>query len=151
MDKHLEKILSFEKRFDLVFRDKGLLLAALYHSDPVLKKRFAVAGDKLLDFLLFDFLMDKGYSKGKLDCIRQRLNTDVSLARIGRDMGLSDFIIFPNSADVEERVTGDAYYNDTLEALVYVIMKDYGLDKVTQFAEEYIFSKIPENEYGCEN
>ncbi len=145
-----DKIRGFEEKYELVFRDKCLLLAALDHSDPVLKKRYAVAGDKLLDYLLFDYLMDRGYSKGKLDCIRQKLNNDVSLARIGRDMGLGEFIVFPPSADLREKTeTGDAYYNDTLEALVYVIMKDYGLDKVNQFATEHIFSKIPANEYRC--
>ena len=148
----MDRVLGFEDCFGLRFRDKGLLLAALDHSNPVLKKRYAVAGDKLLDYLLFDYLMPRGYSKGKLDCIRRGLNADPNLARIGRGMGLVDFIVFPGSAVEEERMeTGDAYYNDTLEALVYVIMRDFGLDKVAGFVEEYIFCEIPEDEYGCEN
>ncbi len=149
LEMHADKVSGFEKRFDLVFGDKGLLLAALDHTNPELKKQYAVAGDKLLDYLLFDYLMCRRYSKGKLDCIRQKINTDASLAKIGKDMGLSEFIVFPDSASERERETGDAYYNDTLEALVYVIMKDYGLDMVTQFVTEHIFSKISANEYRC--
>ena len=145
------KVLGFEEEFGLVFRDKELLLGALDHTKPDLKKQYAVAGDKLLDYLLFDHLMPEGYLKGKLDCIRQKLNNDVNLARIGRDMGLGEFIVFPDSAyDGQKLAPGSAFFNDTLEALVYVIMKDYGLEKVTQFVEKYVLSTIPENEYGCE-
>lgn len=146
-----DKVLAFETEFDMIFRDKALLEAALDHTKPDLKKQYAVAGDKLLDYLLFDYLMPKGYSKGKLDCIRQKLNNDVNLARIGRDMGLGEFIVFPDSADDGQKLApGSAFFNDTLEALVYVIMKDYGLEKVTKFVEKYVLSEIPENMYGCE-
>lgn len=40
------KVLGFEERFGLVFRDKGLLEAALDHTDADLKKRYAVADPK---------------------------------------------------------------------------------------------------------
>ncbi len=145
-----DKVQGFEDEFGLVFRDKGLLEAALDHTMPELKKQYAVAGDKLLDYLLYDYLMDRGYSIGKLDCIRQKLNNDVNLARIGREMGLNEFIIFPDSASDDEKLKpGSAYFNDTLEALVYVIMKEYGLEKVTELVGAYILSEIPENMYRC--
>ncbi len=145
------KVLEFEEAFGLVFRGKEELEAAFDHTKPDLKKRYAVAGDKLLDYILYDHLMPKGYSKGKLDCIRQKLNNDVNLAMIGRDMGLGEFIVFPDSADDMQKVApGSAYFNDTLEALVYVIMKDNGLDAATYFVLDHIVSRIPENEYGCE-
>ena len=66
-------------------------------------------------------------------------------------MGLKEFIIFPNSATEEEKTTGDAYYNDTLEALVYMIHKDQGTNTAMQFARKHIFSEIPVDEYGCKN
>ncbi len=140
------KVLEFEKAFCLVFRDKKLLEAALDHTNPELKKQYAVAGDKLLDYLLFDFLMERGFSKGKLDCIRQKLNNDVNLARIGREMGLGEYVIFPESATEEEKLKpGSAYFNDTLEALVYVVMKDYGLEKTEEFVEKHVLSTLPED------
>lgn len=135
----------------MVFRNKELLESALDHTKPEVKKQYAVAGDKLLDYLLYNDLMPLGFSKGKLDCIRQKLNSDVNLARIGRAMGLGDYVIFPDSVTEGEKVKpGSAYFNDTLEALVYVIMKDYGLEKVTEFVKKYVLSEIPENMYGCE-
>ncbi len=145
-------IISFEAKFTIVFDNKHLLLEALDHTalNSERKKQYAVAGDSLLDFILFDYLIcKKGYSKGKMDCIRQKLNTDATLAEIGRGIGLKPFIVFPISATDQERDSGSAYYNDTLEALVYVIMKDQGLDTSYRFVVDQIISNIPENEYEC--
>jgi dsRNA-specific ribonuclease len=98
------------------------------------------------------YLLGKGgYTKGKMDCIRQKLNTDTNLARIGRKMGLKEYIVFPNSAKEEEKITGDAYYNDTLEALVYMIHKDQDIHTAFQFVKNYILCEIPVNEYKCKN
>ena len=66
-------------------------------------------------------------------------------------MGLKEFIIFPNSATEEEKTTGDAYYNDTLEALVYMIHKDQGTNTAFQFVKNHILCEIPVNEYKCKN
>lgn len=121
------KVLGFEDHFGLVFLDKGLLLAALDHRGvgSERKKCLAVAGDKLLDFILYDFLIGKGVGyKGMLDTIRQNLSTDDGLALIGREMGLGEFILFPNSATEADIVSGKEFYNATLEALVYAIYKD---------------------------
>ena len=92
-----------------------------------------------------------GYTKGKMDCIRQKLNTDKNLARIGRDLGLKKFIIFPRSATEEEKETGDAYYNDTLEALVYMIHEDQDMESASRFVSKYIITEIPADEYNCIN
>lgn len=138
-------VLSFEKVFGLVFMDKDLLLAALDHTNLENKKRYAVAGDKLLDFILYDYLMDRDFSQGEMDTIRQKLTTDGKLAEIGREIGLGDFILFSDSSTEMDKEKGNAYYNDTMEALVYVIMKEYGLLKVTNFVKKYLLSKIQEN------
>ncbi|MCW4013907.1 MAG: hypothetical protein NWF07_13105 [Candidatus Bathyarchaeota archaeon] len=145
LEMHIEKVLGFEDHFGLRFCDKGLLLAALDRSGfgSERKKCLAVAGDALLDFVLFNFLLDRGgYSKGMMDGIRGSLNTDDNLAVIGREMELGEFIVFPDSATEVERVSGDAYYNDTLEALVYIVMKDMGLETATRFVAEHIISRL---------
>ena len=116
------------------------------------KKQYALAGDALLDFLLYEYLIGKGgYTKGKMDCIRQELNTDSNLARIGRKMGLKEYIIFPDSATEEETITGDAYYNDTVEALVFMIHQDQEKNATFHFVRKHIFCEIPVDEYRCEN
>ena len=145
LDLHIDKVLGFEDFFGLRFRDKGLLLAALDHSGfgSDRKKCLALAGDALLDFILYDFLLGRGgYSKGMMNDIRGSLNTDDSLAVIGRGMGLGEFIVYPDSATEAEKESGDAYYNDTLEALVYVVMKDMGLEAATRFVVKYILSRL---------
>lgn len=152
IEKYSEIMNGFEAKFEIVFNDNHLLLGALDHTslNSERKKQYALAGDALLDYFLFDYLIcKKGYPKGKMDCIRQKVNTDDNLAEIGRDIGLNPFIIFPNSATKQERDLASAYYNDTLEALVYVIMKDQGLDISYRFVLDHIISKIPENEYNC--
>jgi len=152
LEKHSDKIEIFEAEFEIVFNDNHLLLSALDHTslNSERKKKYAIASDSLLDFILFDYLICKrGYSKGKMDCIRQKLCTDDSLAEIGRGIGLKQFIVFPQSATNQEQDLASAYYNDTLEALVYVIMKDQGLDISYRFVIDHIISKIPKNEYKC--
>lgn len=78
-----------------------------------------------------------------MDCIQKKLNTDPNLAKIGKKISLRKFIIFPDSATEEEKEVSKAYYNDTVEALVYLIMKDQGLQSSIMFAEKNILSKIP--------
>jgi len=146
--KYSKEISGFEEKFGR-FNDKGLLLGALDHSEinSEKKKQYALAGDALLDFILFDFLLEKGgCSKGKMDCIRKRLNTDDNSALIGKSIGLREFIIFPDSATEEEKESSKAYYNDTVEALIYLIMKDQGLPSSIMFAEKNILSKISSEE-----
>ena len=145
---------SFEKKFCIVFNEKSNLISALDHTtaNSEKKKQYALAGDALLDFLLFEYLLGKGgYTKGKMDCIRQKLNTDTNLARIGRKLGLKKHIVFPNSATKEEKNTGDAYYNNTLEALVYMIYKDQDIHSAFLFVKNHILCEIPVNEYMCKN
>jgi len=154
LEKFANRIKGFEDKFGIVFNDKRLLLEALDHravnSDK--KKRYATAGDTLLDFILFDFLLKKGgYTKGKMDCIRRNLNTDPNLARIGKKIGLKKFITFPDSATEEEKETSKAYYNDAVEALVYLILKDQDLESAIKFVAKNILSEIPPNEYDCSN
>ena len=134
--------------------DKTKLLYALDHTpaNSEIKKQYALVGDALLDFLLYEYLLEKGgYTKGKMDCIRQALNTDLNLARIGRKMGLKEYIIFPDSATENEKCTGDTYYNDTLEALVYLLFLDQDINASKNFIRKHIFSEIPLNEYRCKN
>ena len=61
LEKFANRIKGFEDKFGIVFNDKRLLLEALDHravnSDK--KKRYATAGDTLLDFILYDFLLKK--------------------------------------------------------------------------------------------
>ena len=154
LEKYSKEISGFEENFEIRFNDKRRLLESLDHmaDNSEKKKQYALAGDALLDFILFDFLLEKGgYSKGKMDCIRKRLNTDENLALIGKSIGLGGFIIFPVSATEKEKESSKAYYNDTVEALVYLIMKDQCLQSSVRFAEKNILSKIPSDEYGCVN
>jgi len=146
------KLKRFKDRYGVVFNDKRHLLEALDHTpiNSEKKKKYALAGDALLDFILYDYLLKKGtYSKGKMDCIRQKLNTDDNLACIGKKIGLDEFIIFPKSASEDEIVLSKTYYNDTLEALLYLILKDQDLESTIQFVKKYILSEIPKNEYDC--
>ena len=154
IEKYQQEWKRFEESFNIAFDDKRHLISALDHTvgNSEKKKQYALAGDALLVFLLYEYLIVKGgYTKGKMDCIRQELNTDQNLARIGRKLGLSECIIFPDSATDEEKIDGDAYYNDTVEALVYMIQRDQDINTAFAFVRKYIFSEIPIDEYECKN
>lgn len=153
IEKYFKEWKGFEEKFNIIFNEKRHLILALDHTAANSeKKKYALAGDALLDFFLFKYLMRKGgYNIGNLDCIRTNLNTNPNLARIGRSIGLKKFIIFPESATDEEKETGNAYYNDTIEALVYMIHEDKDMESAFHFVRNYIFSEIPVDEYGCKN
>jgi dsRNA-specific ribonuclease len=129
----LEK--AFEEYYNTVLREKELSLKALDHSGDLKEKEmYALAGDALLDFHLFEYLMDKpNQSKQVMDNIRQKINTDPNFARIGRLMGLKTYIKFPHSAPEIEKETADSYYNMTLEALAYVVFRNGGIDASRNF------------------
>lgn len=154
IENNTKALKGFEEKFGIIFNDRRNLLSALNHAtaSSEKKKQYALVGDALLDFLLYEYLLKKGgYTKGKMDCIRQALNTDLNLARIGRKMGLKEYIIFPHSASEDEKCTGDAYYHDTVEALVYLIHRDQNIEVITKFVRKHIFSEIPLDEYRCKN
>jgi len=154
IDKYAKELNGFEEKFNIIFNDKSNLLSALDHTaaNSEKKKQYALAGDALLDYLLYEYLLEKGgYTKGKMDCIRQALTADLNLARIGRKMGLKEYIIFPNSATEEEKCRGDSYYHDTVEALVYLIHQDHDIYATINFVRKQIFCEVPFNEYECEN
>jgi len=138
----LEK--SFEEYYRTVLKDKELVLKALDHSgDLEVKEMYALAGDALLDFHLFEYLMDKpNQSKQVMDNMRQKINTDPNFARIGRLMGLKTYIKFPHSAPEIEKETADSYYNMTLEALAYVVFKEGDIVASRDFFGRFIEPEV---------
>ncbi len=152
LERHMARVNGFEARFHIHFFNKRVLLEALDHTkeNSERKKQYAVAGDSLLDYVLYDHLItNREYTKGKMDCIRRHLTSDSSLAEIGKGLGLREFIVFPRSATKEDKETSPTFYNDTVEALVYAIMKDQGLGTAYRFVVDHIISTIPEDAYGC--
>jgi len=131
---------AFEEYYNTVLMGKELPLKALDHSGDLEEKAmYALAGDALIDFHLFEYLMDKpGQSRQNMDDIRQTINPDDNLARIGRRMGLMNYIQFPNSATESEKETADSYYNMTLEALTYVVFRDGGINASRDFFKRFI-------------
>jgi len=70
IEKYCMELNCFEETFSIIFNDKRNLIYALDHmsENSEKKKEFAFAGDALLDFLLFQFLMEKGgYTRGMMD------------------------------------------------------------------------------------
>jgi dsRNA-specific ribonuclease len=131
---------AFEEYYSIVLKDKELLFKALdHHGDLEEKKMYALAGDALLNFHLFEYLMDKPEQSAlKMDSLRQTINTDPNLAWIARRMGLKKYVNFPNSATESEKESGDAYYNMTIEALAYVVFRDGGIDASRDFFKKFI-------------
>jgi dsRNA-specific ribonuclease len=137
--------LAFEEYYRKVLKDKEPLKALDHSGNLEEKAKYALAGDALLNFHLYEYLMDKPkQSTLKMDAIRQTINPDKNLAWIGRRLGLRKYIKFPNSATESEKESGDAYYNMTIEALAYVVFMNGGIDASRDFFKKFIEPDVEE-------
>lgn len=139
-----DAIEGLTRHLGLVGADLNLLRQALQHPSYVRElddsarqsnQRLEFLGDAVLDLVLADHLFchDPGLTEGALTKLKSSLVREDSLARIGRELGLGEFILLGRG---EEDTGGRAKASliaDTLEAIIAVAYLSGGFEAAREF------------------
>jgi len=119
-----------ERRIGHRFQDPALLAQALTHrafGSPNYE-RLEFLGDAVLGCAITELLFQKHpeLSEGELSRIRAGLIREESLARIARELGISEFLLLDESTARNEGAARPSILSDALEAIYGAVFLDKG-------------------------
>jgi ribonuclease III len=146
-----------ERRIGYAFRDRGLLEHALTHRSRVHEdasggvidnESLEFLGDSVLGFVVADLLFRRfpQHNEGHKSKLKASLVSATSLARLGTDLQLGDFLILGRG---EEKTGGRrklALIADAYEALIAAVYLDGGLEAARGFIERQFSALLVEAE-----
>jgi len=131
-----DKILKFERKLKLKFRNKSLLFNALTHKSADKNsnnEKLEFLGDRVIGLVLSKKLYDlyPGESEGILDKRFAKLVNKETCCSIAWDIGIQNFITL---GDTKKKITNkdQKILSDACEALIGAIFLDKGFDFVTK-------------------
>jgi len=133
-----------ERRIGYRFKDRGLLEHALTHRSRVHEdasggvidnESMEFLGDSVLGFVIADMLFREfpQHNEGQKSKLKASLVSSASLARLGTDLNLGEFLILGRG---EEKTGGrfkQAIIADCYEALIAAVYLDGGVEAARQF------------------
>lgn len=139
----LDKLSSI---LNIEFNDTSLLEEALTHAsyinenkDKGLKdnERLEFLGDAVLDIVISEILFKKFPLKteGELTLMRSNLVNKKTLAKVSREMSLSEFLFLGKGEEKNNARNSEKFQANVLEAIIGAIYLDLGFDKVKFFIE----------------
>jgi ribonuclease III len=135
--------------------DQALLRQALQHpsyvresDDPsiVSNQRLEFLGDAVLDLILADhlFRLNPGFTEGQLTKLKSTLVREGSLARIGRELGLGEFLLLGRGEEDTGGRDKGSLLGDTLEAVIAVVYLGRGFQGARDFVLAHFAAAIDE-------
>ena len=140
-----DKTTAFEAALDIRFRDPALLTQALTHRSFVNEfegeddirdnERLEFLGDAVLDLIVADLLYRKfpRVDEGELTQLRSALVKTETLARLGQDCRLGEFLRVGHGEEITGGRERHSILCQAFEALIGAIYLDQGLDAVIDF------------------
>ena len=141
---------KFEKKLNITFKDKDLLMQAFLHRSYLnenkgLKmdhnERLEFLGDAVLELVVTEFLFAKYPKKpeGDLTSYRAALVNTVTLSGVAGDLGMNDFLLLSKG---ESKDTGRArqyILANTFESFVGALYLDGGYENAKDFIAKNLF------------
>ena len=140
--KRLEKILGHQ------YKNIDLLVRALTHRSVGAKnnERMEFLGDSLVNFVIADVLFHKytNISEGDLSRIRAHLVKGETLAVLGREIGLSDYLMLGPGELKSGGFRRESIIADAVEAIIASVYEDAGQQACYQFVLRIYAEKLKE-------
>lgn len=143
-----ESLSECERRIGYVFRDKGLLRAALAHASGVPSRlesneRLEFLGDAILGAVVCEILYHRfpTFLEGELTRLKSALVSRLTCARIAEQLGLQEFIIAGRGLTSAPAIPR-SLLADVFESLVGAIYLDGGLGAVQAFVKRHLGAEI---------
>lgn len=148
-----DKISELEKKIDIKFKDRNLLLTALTHRSYLNEnlnwkldhnERLEFLGDAVLELVVTEYLY-KNYSnpEGEMTNWRAALVNANILAKLSSQFDLNDYILLSRG---EAKDTGRArqyILANAVEALIGAIYLDQGYKMCQKFVGKFILKELP--------
>lgn len=137
-----------ERRLGYLFRNKGLLRAALTHASGAehrlaSNERLEFLGDAILGFIVCEMLFHQfpHYMEGELTKIKSVVVSRQTCAKVSEALGLQEFLILGKGMTTTPTVP-PSVLADVFESLVAAIYLDGGHEAVRQFIHTYIGPEV---------
>ena len=137
----MDRLAALMRKMDYEFVDQSLLVQALTHRSKGSEnyERLEFLGDSILGFVIAEWLY-QSYPKlaeGRLSRMRSSLVRKESLAKVARQMELSDYLILGEGELKSGGFNRDSILSDTVESLIGAIY----LDSDLKYARAFILAK----------
>lgn len=145
---------NLEKKLDLEFKNKDLLMQALTHrsylnENPQFRlghnERLEFLGDAVLELAVTEYLYENyDYPEGDLTNLRAALVNRNMLAYIARKFNLDDFLLLSRGEAKDDNGRARQYIlANGFEALIGAIFLDNGLGVAKEFIIKNLISELP--------
>lgn len=128
MKNSAQVIARLSKKLGYTFNDQSLLLQALTHRSAkgAHNERLEFLGDSILGFIIAETLYDKfpRQNEGELTRMRSSLVKGVTLAELGRDFNLGEFLILGPGELKSGGHRRDSILEDAVEAIIGAVYID---------------------------
>ncbi|GIW65238.1 MAG: ribonuclease 3 [Candidatus Parcubacteria bacterium] len=146
---------ELEKKINLIFKNKKLLLEALTHRSYLNEnpkwsvgnnERLEYLGDAVLELAVTEFLFLKypKYNEGKLTMLRAALVNYQNLAKIARQINLDKFILTSKGEKKDIAKAWDVILANAFEALIGAIYLDQGFEIAQKFIKKFVIKTLDE-------
>lgn len=133
MNNPLKKL---SQRIGYEFKDESLIELALTHRSKGGKnnERLEFLGDSIVNFVVAEALFHKfpEAKEGKLSRLRAGLVRGTTLAELGRDFDLGEFLVLGSGELKSGGFNRESILADAIEAIIGAIYLDAGMDAVTE-------------------
>src|SRR3989344_6875578 len=145
---------DLEKILGVKFNDENILTQALTHRSYINEnpsfhlshnERLEFLGDAVLELIVTDYLFAKYPEKaeGELTSWRAALVNAKMLSSLGKEIGLSAFLLLSKGETRETGKSRDYIVANAFEALVGAIYLDLGYKKTDTFIGKFLLPKLP--------
>ena len=140
---------DFEKKTNIIFKDKNLLKQAFIHRSYINEntntglshnERLEFLGDAVLELVVTDFLYRKypSYTEGELTAIRSSLVNAITVSEIASKVGMNDFLLLSKGESKDNGKARQYILANTFEAYIGAVFMDQGYKSAESFIAEYL-------------
>jgi len=148
-----EKFAKLEKKLDLKFKDKNLLIQAFVHRSFLNEspnfsifhnERLEFLGDSILEQVVTEYLFLNYPEKmeGELTSWRAALVNAKILSRIAKEIGFDDFLLLSRGEIKETGKARQYILANTFEAFIGSLYLDQGIEKCKYFIKKYLIKEL---------
>ncbi len=143
----------FEKKTNLIFKDKKLLEQAFIHRSYINEntgsnfshnERLEFLGDAVLELIVTDYLYNKypDRDEGELTAYRSALVNAVIIGQVALELGMNDYLLLSKGEAKDIGKARSYILANTYEAYVGAVYLDLGYDSAQSFISKTLFGKI---------
>ncbi|MFZ3011386.1 MAG: ribonuclease III [Minisyncoccia bacterium] len=149
------KFSDFEKKTNIVFKDKNLLKQAFTHRSYINEngasttshnERLEFLGDAVLELVVTDFLYKKypQYTEGELTAVRSALVNAIIISEIAGEIGMNDYLLLSKGEAKDNGKARQYILANTYEAFIGAMYLDQGYEIVDKFITKTLLPKTEE-------